>query len=134
MGEEPANREASPGGRFVVLRHEGTATFKPGVHWDLMLERGQALRTWALAELPTADREADAEQLPEHRLAYLDYEGPVSGGRGTVSRFDAGMFQVLAESDSQLVVLLNGKTLVGRLILHRVETEQPVWKCKFDPD
>ena len=25
-------------GRYVILRHDGSAEHKPGVHWDLMLE------------------------------------------------------------------------------------------------
>ena len=30
--------------------------------------------------------------LPAHRRLYLDYQGPISGGRGTVQRIDAGRF------------------------------------------
>ena len=33
------------------------------------------------------------EQLPEHRLVYLDYQGPVSGNRGSVSRVLDGTIQ-----------------------------------------
>jgi len=34
-----------------------------------------------------------AERIGEHRAMYLDYEGPVSGNRGTVSRLAAGQMQ-----------------------------------------
>ena len=34
-----------------------------------------------------------AEALPDHRLFYLDYEGPVTGGRGTVIQWDSGIFE-----------------------------------------
>jgi len=38
-----------------------------------------------------------AERLPDHRSAYLDYEGPVSGGRGTVRRVAAGELEVVRD-------------------------------------
>ena len=64
--------------RFVVLRHDGPQ----GLHWDFMLEMGQGLATWALNREPDAAGPIPAEALPEHRLAYLDYEGSLSGDRG----------------------------------------------------
>lgn len=32
----------------------------------------------------------DAERITDHRPAYLDYEGPISGDRGTVTRLARG--------------------------------------------
>ena len=80
--------------RFVLLEHD-----HPVLHWDLMLECGHALRTWRLDRIPTVAATIPAEPLPDHRLAYLDYEGPVSGDRGSVKRVDAGEF-TLRVSDS----------------------------------
>ncbi len=73
--------------QFVLLEHN-----HPFLHWDLMLECGDALRTWRLDRVPTAAATIPAHPLPDHRLAYLDYEGPVSGNRGTVKRIDKGEF------------------------------------------
>lgn len=73
--------------RFVLLEHD-----HPVLHWDLMLECGDTLRTWRLDRVPTVTATIPADPLPDHRLAYLDYEGPVSGARGTVKRVDAGEF------------------------------------------
>ena len=70
---------------FVVLQHD-----YPTLHWDFMLEAGKSLRTWRLMSPPTQDSEVGAEPLANHRLRYLDYEGPVSGDRGHVARWDAG--------------------------------------------
>ena len=81
--------------RFVILRHEGRDPEQPSVHWDLMLESGGILRTWALAALPAAGEPITAEQLPDHRLHYLDYEGPLSGNRGSVTRWDHGSFELV---------------------------------------
>ena len=59
-----------------------------------MLEQDGVLRTWALAEEPAAQAEIAAEALGDHRLDYLEYEGPVSGDRGSVSRWDEGEYEM----------------------------------------
>jgi len=81
--------------RFVILEHD-----HPVRHWDLMLESGAVLRAWRLARPPETPGDAiDAVALPDHRLHYLDYEGPVSRGRGVVKRWDAGNYDEV-EPDS----------------------------------
>jgi hypothetical protein len=97
--------------RFVILRHETPPGRGRGLHWDLMLECGGVLRTWALAEEPEAGKSIAAEQLPDHRLDYLHYEGPVSQNRGTVSRWDNGEYKILEESPTQLTIALDGARL-----------------------
>ena len=85
--------------RYVILRHENRNPAEPSVHWDLMLEAGTSLRTWALAALPVAGESIAAEQLPDHRLHYLDYEGPISGNRGKRSHAGTrGTFEIVSES------------------------------------
>src|SRR5690606_18886921 len=78
--------------RFVILEHD-----HPYLHWDLLLESGESLRGWRLANPPGSDGRILAEPLPDHRLVYLDYEGPVSGDRGAVKRWDAGEYMPLAK-------------------------------------
>ncbi len=94
--------------RFVVLTHD-----HPFLHWDLMLEQGDSLRTWRLAQPPDAAGPIAAEALPDHRLAYLDYEGPVSGGRGTVERWDAGSYEVIGSTADLVRVRFAGRRLSG---------------------
>ena len=92
-----------------------------------MLESGGALRTWALAEMPRMSapgRSIDAERLADHRLAYLEYEGPVSGERGNVRRIDAGTFETLVEDDGRCEIALSGNELRGRITLRRVQDER----------
>ena len=50
--------------RFVVLLHETPAGYSRGTHFDLMLEYGEALRTWALNKLPLAGDPVIAHRLP----------------------------------------------------------------------
>jgi len=73
--------------RFVILHHD-----HPVPHWDLFLEAGAVLKAWRLFAEPRPDADIPAEANSDHRLPYLDYEGPVSGGRGTVTRVQAGTF------------------------------------------
>lgn len=97
----PSSLEAAPQSierrRFVLLFHELPAHSDRASHWDFMIESGPSLRTWALPveisnENPAnSDTDGLALALPDHRLAYLDYEGPVSGDRGTVRRVAMGV-------------------------------------------
>jgi hypothetical protein len=113
--------------RFVILEHDAPL----GVHWDFMLEMGDALATWALAEPPNAAKPVAAEALPDHRLAYLDYEGPISSGRGAVTRWDAGTFQIERNSPTSLVVTLSGAILSGRATLERTDRARGEWTLKL---
>jgi hypothetical protein len=74
--------------RFVILEHDW-----PAPHWDLLLEHGPVLKAWRLLAEPGPGRAVPAEPSFDHRPLYLDYEGPVSGGRGAVRRWDAGTFE-----------------------------------------
>jgi hypothetical protein len=117
-------------GRFVILQHD-FPTRQNAVHWDLMLESGDTLRTWALDEAPAAGVAIAAEQLPDHRLAYLEYEGPVSGDRGSVSRWDTGQFTILSDSPGRLAMRLTGNLLNGVATLSRPSVKTPAWEFTF---
>lgn len=99
---------------FVVLQHEWN-----GVHWDLMLDRGEGLSTWAVDEPIRPDRDLPARQLPVHRRFYLRYEGEVSGGRGVVHRWDQGVYRELLWTDDRVEIEIRGDHLEGTLLLER---------------
>ena len=119
--------------RFALLIHD-----HPFVHWDLLVQRGEVLRSWRLLESPDRWRSAaesaglSAESIGEHRLLYLDYEGPVSRERGRVARWDLGQVEWLAESETSVRLRLSGSRLVGELTLDR-EASQPLWLARFFP-
>jgi DNA polymerase Ligase (LigD) len=100
--------------RFVILAHD-----HPILHWDFMLENEAALRTWRLAERPAAGRAIDAELIAMHRLAYLDYEGPVGENRGTIRALDRGTYVLTEESADLVVAELSGSCLTGQVTLRR---------------
>ena len=61
----------------------------------------------------------DAEAISDHRTAYLEYEGPVSGGRGQVRRWDAGEFVFLVDTPEKVNILLCGGRCKGSAVLER---------------
>ena len=122
--------------QFVLLEHN-----HPELHWDFMVEQDGVLKTWRLAEQPqVANAQIRATQLPDHRLAYLDYEGPVSGNRGEVKRIDRGTFDRLDDSvtnvrhptDQQTIGLqLEGRHLVGVIRLEQIADSD--WTLDWAP-
>jgi hypothetical protein len=105
--------------RFVILEHD-----HPHLHWDLMLEAGAVLRTWRLAKPPEEGRATSATFLAGHRLAYLDYEGPVSGNRGRVVQWDVGEFDWVSDDDKAVVVVLRGRRARGRAVLTQADDDE----------
>ncbi|HEX4590592.1 MAG TPA: DNA polymerase ligase N-terminal domain-containing protein [Gemmataceae bacterium] len=100
--------------RFVILDHD-----HPSRHWDFLLESGPALRSWRLLAEPQRGQSIAAELLPDHRPIYLDYEGPVSGDRGRVSRWDAGIFDWERNETDFVCAKLSGERVNGRVELRR---------------
>ena len=101
--------------RFVILHH----VVAGGEHWDLMLEHGGVLLTWQLAREPidAASLPIPAKRIADHRSAYLEYEGPISGGRGHVVRVDRGTVSIDRLTDRYCQVELLGERLKGRFCL-----------------
>lgn len=94
--------------RFTLSRHD-----LPGApHLDLFLEPGGdagailpatdgKLATWRLPSDPwtwPVGEPVPVERLPDHRAAYLDHEGPVSGNRGTVAILARGVWNTGGDS------------------------------------
>ncbi len=115
--------------RFVILEH----TSPRGLHWDLMLQAGESLESWSLAEPPRPGATIAAEALPDHRPFYLDYEGPVSGGRGTVIRWDQGTYELEVREPDRIAIVLHGAKLTGRATLARSAESPAAWQFSFTP-
>ncbi len=134
----PANFPATVAGRFVLLRHELPASHERDSHWDLMLEIGPTLRTWALPCELTPEHDACSDDrgpaiaLADHRRAYLEYEGPVSGDRGFVVRCDQGTHtSTISVERTTWRVVLQGRRLHGELTLELGEVAKTcVWRWR----
>lgn len=90
--------------RYVILTHD-----HPFPHWDLLLEQGDICRAFRLLTEPVQGTATAAQPLPDHRLHYLDYEGPVGGDRGTVTQWDSGEYRVLSDEAAELSIELHGR-------------------------
>lgn len=112
MEAEEAEEAEVTGQRYAILTHD-----QPFFHWDLLLEAGAVAWTWRLLDEPGPGREVRTERIGDHRLLYLNYEGPVSGNRGQVTRWDTGTYRIVEESEEQLLVLLSGMRGEWQLML-----------------
>jgi hypothetical protein len=118
--------------RLVLLRHDVPDNFgRPG-HWDLLLEHKDDCWTWAIEQLPAAfggesDRTSvTAIRLANHRRHYLDYEGPVSGNRGEVTRVVTGTYVLLSESETHLDLEASIEQERMRISLEQIDEQ--TWK------
>ena len=135
--------------RFVLLRHECPEDYRSGPHWDLMFEREGStdeyrLATWSLQQLPQAWSTAlglepvarslnptSATLLADHRAAYLEYEGPISGDRGSVARCAGGEFRWLEEQTALVrIEILPPNPLCSQLEL-AAQPEPDSWLLKL---
>ncbi len=114
-------------GRYTISRHEAP----DGVHWDLFLEEGERLRTWRLSAPPESGM-VTSLALSDHRFLYLDYDGPLSDGRGTVARHSWGQYR----SEGHRLVLEGGPSagayrwLDGRTCLRPVACQVSESACE----
>jgi hypothetical protein len=113
--------------RFALLEHD-----YPTLHWDFLLEQGDVLLTWRLSAPLQSGAVLDALKAFDHRRLYLDYEGPVSGGRGQVTRWDGGTFDWEVRQPGCMAVRLCGARLRGVFRLELLEGE--MWRGEFRAD
>jgi len=112
--------------RFVLHKHSDCGP----VHWDLMLEIDDALATWRIAADPLAISPGgliEAARIHDHRKAYLEYAGPVSGRRGRVEPQDSGQLSVTFCDDDLWTFELAGARLQGRFELRRIARDDDMW-------
>lgn len=114
---------------FVILHHRDPGPGRED-HWDLMFRVEQHLVTFQIAQncLVTSEQEVvflshfQATQLPDHRLAYLEYEGAVSRNRGSVQRLVRGSYRChwvknhpVSHGETVCQVSLKSAQLAGQL-------------------
>ncbi len=112
--------------RFVVQKHAAS-----NLHYDLRLELGGTLKSWAVPKGPShLPREKRlAVHVEDHPLEYLTFEGVIPAdayGGGTVMVWDIGVWRLLHDADAdesyrdgQLKLWLYGSKLRGGWALVR---------------
>jgi hypothetical protein len=108
--------------RFVIHEHQKR---DDPVHWDLMLEQGETLRTFRLNCAPhdLAERPCLATPIFDHDTRFLTYEGPVQQGLGQVKRIDCGTYQSIHMTQTTWTVVLEGKVLHAHVKLPLVRED-----------
>lgn len=114
--------------RYVVLFHR----HPQGDHYDLMIEDGDVLATWKVPRPPEHCREGELSctRINDHRRMYLDYEGPVSGNRGDVTRHDSGCCRVELSGDAEWRVAFSGGQLDGQIRITRIDPARNEWRLQ----
>jgi DNA ligase D-like protein (predicted 3'-phosphoesterase) len=117
-------------GAFVVQEHWATAH-----HFDLRLEVGGVMRSWAVPKGPSMDPAVKrlAIEVEDHSLAYNDFEGEIDGGRVVI--WDRGTYEQggrvpwpEALERGHAVFVLHGEKLEGGFALQRTRgAAKPQW-------
>jgi DNA ligase D-like protein (predicted 3'-phosphoesterase) len=117
-------------GVFVVQEHQATAH-----HFDLRLEVGGVMRSWAVPKGPSLDPAAKrlAVEVEDHSLGHNDFEGTL--GDGGVIVWDRGTYEQggrvawpEALERGHAVFVLHGEKLRGGFALQRTRPgAKPQW-------
>jgi bifunctional non-homologous end joining protein LigD len=118
-------RAADAGGEFVVQKHDARR-----VHYDLRLEHGGTLKSWAVTRGPSlvAGEKRLAVRTEDHPMQYLDFEGNIPKGEyggGAMIVWDRGRWEPAVDADKGLAkghleIVLHGERLKGRWHLVRM--------------
>ena len=105
--------------RFVVQIHDATA-----LHFDLRVQAGQVLRSWAVPKGPSLDPAVRRLAVPveDHDLAAGDFEGRHEGqarGSGAVIIWDEGKAEITRDEPGHLSFTAYGHKLAGGFGLTR---------------
>jgi DNA ligase D-like protein (predicted 3'-phosphoesterase) len=120
--------------RFVVQLHDATT-----LHFDLRLQIGDVLRSWAVPKGPSLDPAVRRLAVPveDHSLEAGEFEGVHEGrrrGSGAVIVWDEGSVEILRDDPDHLSVSLHGHKLAGRFGLTRTGERQWILVKAADDD
>ena len=114
--------------KYVIQRHQKG----DDLHWDLMIESDGVLKTWRIQSPAEqlAGQTIEAEQIFDHQLRFLTYEGPVNKGAGSVRIDDSGSCRIKLWNDDCIEGRFAGSQLNAAFILSRISDSN--WQLKCD--
>ncbi|MBL8746616.1 MAG: hypothetical protein JNK58_09710 [Phycisphaerae bacterium] len=121
--------------RSVLLRHD---LADGSWHFDWLIDPNglgspddRNLITFRLAGRPDEPRTPiEGVRLPDHRRMYLDHEGTLSGGRGSLSRIAEWPCEVLLDRTGELWLKIEFSS--GPTLLHGVPVHGTTSAWRFD--
>lgn len=123
---------ASDAPMFVIQKHHARR-----MHYDLRLEMGGTLKSWAVPEGPCLDPKVRrfAKLVEDHPIEYGSFEGRIPAGNygaGTVIIWDHGTYVTLADPEAGLAAgeikfRLVGDKLSGGWTLVRLKDDPTNW-------
>ena len=142
----PEPGESATGNRhsalFVVQRHASRR-----LHYDLRLELGGVLKSWAVPKGPTLDPKEKrlAVHVEDHPLEYGSFEGTIPAGNygaGVVNVWDTGTWELLGDVSAEQQLqrgdfkfALHGSKLMGNFALVRIKSSKKnEWLLLKKPD
>lgn len=124
--EPVGERAPDHGNRFVVHKHHATAD-----HYDLRLETGGVLKSWAVPRGPSLnpDDKRLAVETEDHPIEYIDFEGVIPEGEyggGPMIVWDTGVWAPMEDVETSLrkgafKFRLSGEKLKGGWMLARLK-------------
>jgi len=105
---------------YVIQKHAASH-----LHYDLRLEEGGVLLSWAIPKTPPlkAGEKRLAVQTEDHPLDYADFEGVIPEpeyGAGTVEIWDRGTYTTVEATGAKRIVDIRGRKLKGHFALIRL--------------
>ncbi len=118
---EPGSKGRAEGLIYVIQKHAASR-----LHYDLRLEEGGVLLSWAIPKTPPlAEGEKRlAVRTEDHPLDYAGFEGVIPEpeyGAGAVEIWDRGTYTAVESTDSKRIVDIRGRRLAGRYALVRIK-------------
>jgi bifunctional non-homologous end joining protein LigD len=117
---------------FVVQKHDATR-----LHYDLRLELGGVLKSWAVTRGPSLDPKEKrlAVEVEDHPIDYASFEGTIPAGNygaGTVILWDQGTWAPLVPGSDPAADLARGE-LKFRVEAHRMTGAWVLVRMKGKP-
>jgi DNA ligase D-like protein (predicted 3'-phosphoesterase) len=106
---------------FVIQKHKASH-----LHYDLRLEIGGVLKSWAVPKEPPTEEGVRrlAVETEDHPMDYAGFEGTIPAGEygaGTVEIWDKGAFRPEKISEKEILFELAGNKMHGKYVLVKLK-------------